>query len=53
VVKWWLPEQWVFVDEVPRTSVGKHDKKLLRERCTEGSLKVVVSDEPPKAHPAT
>ena len=23
VVKWWLPEQWVFVDEVPRTSVGQ------------------------------
>ena len=53
VVKWWLPEQWAFVQEVPRTSVGKHDKKLLRERYTEGSLNVVVSDEPPKAHPAT
>jgi fatty-acyl-CoA synthase len=53
VVKWWLPEQWAFVDEVPRTSVGKHDKKLLRERYTEGSLNVVASDEPPKAHPAT
>jgi fatty-acyl-CoA synthase len=53
VVKWWLPEQWVFVDEVPRTSVGKHDKKLLRARHADGSLNVVVSDEPPKAHPAT
>jgi len=41
VVKWWLPEQWVFVDEVPRTSVGKHDKKLLREREAAGSLPVV------------
>src|SRR5271166_1462578 len=53
VVKWWLPEQWAFVEVVPRTSVGKHDKKLLRERYAEGSLNVVVSDEPPKAHPAT
>ena len=53
VVKWWLPEQWAFVDVVPRTSVGKHDKKLLRERYAEGSLNVVVSDEPPEAHPAT
>ena len=53
VVKWWLPEQWAFVDAVPRTSVGKHDKKLLRERYAEGSLNVVVSDEPPKTHPAT
>ena len=53
VVKWWVPDQWVFVDEVPRTSVGKHDKKLLRARHADGSLNVVVSDEPPKAHPAT
>ena len=47
VVKWWLPELWAFVDDVPRTSVGKHDKKLLRERYAEGSLPVVSSDEPP------
>jgi fatty-acyl-CoA synthase len=53
VVKWWLPEQWVFMDEVPRTTVGKHDKKLLRARHADGSLNVVVSDEPPKAHSAT
>jgi fatty-acyl-CoA synthase len=53
VVKWWLPDQWAFVDMVPRTSVGKHDKKLLRARNAEGSLNVVVSDEPPKAHPAS
>jgi len=53
VVKWWLPDQWAFVDAVPRTSVGKHDKKLLRARNAEGSLSVMVSDEPPEAHPAT
>jgi len=38
VVKWWLPDYWTFVDEVPRTSVGKYDKKLLRARNAEGSL---------------
>ena len=27
-----VPEHVVFVDEIPKTSVGKHDKKLLRER---------------------
>jgi hypothetical protein len=43
VVKWWLPEQWTFVDEVPRTSVGKYDKRLLRARNAEGNLDVVVS----------
>jgi fatty-acyl-CoA synthase len=38
VVKWWLPDHWVFVGEVPRTSVGKYDKKLLRARNAERSL---------------
>jgi fatty-acyl-CoA synthase len=42
VVKWWLPERWAFIDEVPRTSVGKYDKKLLRARHAEGELNVVV-----------
>ena len=37
-MKWWLPDQWAFVDLVPRTSVGKHDKKLLRTGHAEGSL---------------
>jgi fatty-acyl-CoA synthase len=54
VVKWWVPEQWVFVDEVPRTSVGKHDKKLLRERREEGRLDVMDSgqDQPSAGTPA-
>jgi fatty-acyl-CoA synthase len=38
IVKWWLPDRWAFVGEVPRTSVGKYDKKLLRARNAEGSL---------------
>jgi len=29
--KWWLPESVRFVDEIPKTSVGKFDKKVLRE----------------------
>jgi fatty-acyl-CoA synthase len=32
VAKWWLPDGVVFIDEVPKTSVGKFDKKVLRER---------------------
>jgi len=32
VVKWWLPDDVVFIDEVPKTSVGKFSKKTLRER---------------------
>lgn len=32
ITSWSVPEDFVFVDEIPRTSVGKHDKKLLRSR---------------------
>jgi fatty-acyl-CoA synthase len=32
VAKWWIPERIEFLDEVPKTSVGKFDKKLLRAR---------------------
>jgi fatty-acyl-CoA synthase len=40
VAKWWLPERWAFVDEVPKTSVGKFDKKVLRRRYADGLLQV-------------
>ena len=30
VAKWWLPDEIRFVDEIPKTSVGKFDKKVLR-----------------------
>ena len=32
VAKWWLPDDVVFIDEVPKTSVGKFSKKSLREK---------------------
>jgi fatty-acyl-CoA synthase len=32
VAKWWLPEAVEFIDEVPKTSVGKFSKKTLRDR---------------------
>jgi fatty-acyl-CoA synthase len=28
--KWWLPERYMFLDELPKTSVGKFDKKAMR-----------------------
>jgi fatty-acyl-CoA synthase len=40
VAKWWLPERWVFVEEVPKTSVGKFDKKALRKQYADGALQV-------------
>ena len=42
VVRWWLPERWTFVDEIPRTSVGKYDKKTIRARYAEGAYEVVT-----------
>jgi fatty-acyl-CoA synthase len=42
VASWWLPERWCFIPEVPKTSVGKFDKKMLRAQHAEGSLDVVA-----------
>jgi fatty-acyl-CoA synthase len=41
VAKWWVPERWSFIAEVPKTSVGKFDKKVLRARREKGELEVV------------
>jgi fatty-acyl-CoA synthase len=30
--RWWLPDDVVFIDEIPKTGVGKFDKKVLRDR---------------------
>jgi fatty-acyl-CoA synthase len=30
VAKWWLPDDIVFIDHIPKTSVGKFSKKELR-----------------------
>jgi fatty-acyl-CoA synthase len=46
VARWWLPERWTFVDEIPKTSVGKFDKKVLRGRYADGDFDVVTVDLP-------
>jgi fatty-acyl-CoA synthase len=38
VPKWWLPDAFAFIDEVPKTSTGKFDKKRLREWLHDGTL---------------
>ncbi|MEP7191930.1 MAG: long-chain fatty acid--CoA ligase [Actinomycetota bacterium] len=40
VARWQVPERWAFIDEVPKTSVGKFDKKMLRKRYADGELDV-------------
>ncbi|MFI5035284.1 MAG: long-chain fatty acid--CoA ligase [Acidimicrobiales bacterium] len=42
VVKWWLPEHWCFLEAIPKTSVGKFDKKVLRASYAAGELDVVT-----------
>ncbi len=32
VAKWWLPDEVIFVEAIPKTGVGKFDKKVLREQ---------------------
>ena len=40
VAKWQLPENWTVINEVPKTSVGKFDKKRLRSQYHDGGLSV-------------
>jgi fatty-acyl-CoA synthase len=40
VARFWLPDYWAAVDEFPRTSVGKTDKKALRALVAEGAIEV-------------
>ena len=40
VPRWQLPERWAFIDEVPKTSVGKFKKTTLREQYASGALDV-------------
>ncbi|WP_069807950.1 long-chain-fatty-acid--CoA ligase [Vulcanisaeta thermophila] len=32
IMKWWIPDKFIFVRELPLTSTGKIDKKVLREQ---------------------
>ena len=40
IAKWQLPERWTIIEAVPKTSVGKFDKKVLRRQYAEGELDV-------------
>jgi fatty-acyl-CoA synthase len=40
VARWQVPENWTFIPEVPKTTVGKYDKKVLRARFQAGELAV-------------
>ena len=40
IAHWWVPECWAFLDAIPRTSVGKFDKRTLRAREKRGELPI-------------
>ena len=40
VAKWWIPDEFAFIDEVPKTSVGKFDKKVIRKEYADRKLSV-------------
>ncbi len=42
IAKWQTPERWVAVEAVPKTSVGKFDKKVIRAQYADGVLDVVT-----------
>jgi fatty-acyl-CoA synthase len=42
IPRWQLPERWSFIDEVPKTSVGKFKKTTLREQYAAGQLDVTT-----------
>jgi fatty-acyl-CoA synthase len=46
VPRWWLPDQWTFIEEIPKTSVGKFDKKVMRAAFAEGDYNVQTVDLP-------
>jgi fatty-acyl-CoA synthase len=46
VARWWLPERWAFVEELPKTSVGKFDKLGLRAKIARGDVEVRSVDLP-------
>ena len=39
MASWWLPDEVVFVEEIPKTSVGKFSKRTLRERFADHVLR--------------
>ncbi|MCA1223615.1 long-chain fatty acid--CoA ligase [Streptomyces sp. 8L] len=39
VQRWWIPDAYAFIDEIPKTSVGKFHKKVLRALLAQGDLR--------------
>jgi fatty-acyl-CoA synthase len=44
IARWQVPERWAFIEAVPKTSVGKFDKKSVRASYADGALIVLLAD---------
>ena len=44
VARWWIPERWAFVEEIPKTSVGKFNKRVVRDLYAKGEISVINID---------
>ncbi|MFM9369068.1 long-chain fatty acid--CoA ligase [Streptomyces sp. Da 82-17] len=40
IARWQLPERWSIIPTVPKTSVGKFDKKVIRKQYADGELDI-------------
>jgi len=49
VARWQVPENWTFLDEIPKTTVGKFDKKPLRAWFRENALQVERVERPARS----
>ena len=45
IAKWWMPDDVVFVDDIPLGATGKIDKKTLRERLKDYRLPTAVAPQ--------
>jgi fatty-acyl-CoA synthase len=45
IAKWWMPDDVVFVDDIPLGATGKIDKRTLREQLKDYRLPVTVAPE--------
>lgn len=43
--RWWLPDEYIFIDELPKTGVGKFDKKRLRSQLRRSSKEIASSGD--------
>lgn len=42
VAHWWIPERWTFLDAIPKTSVGKYDKRAVRRLYRDGAMTIEI-----------